>query len=151
MSLANESSLWSSLQEKLILWQLKGESELFSYLNLLRMSQPNKNLRLIGKDEAMYFDYYKSCFLLEIICLLCSPIVGYCGFKFYKEFKKPINNPKTFHQAFVRLIITSLPTFNLFLFNTYRRYMHTVPYENTLKIKYQQEIREIKKRKFESK
>lgn len=145
------SSFFYDFQEKLILWQLKGESELFSYLNLLRMGLPDKNLKSIGNDEAYYFNYYKSCFQLEMGCFIFLPVIGFFGYKFYREFKKPIQNPKITSIAFVRLLLSSVPAFNLFLFNSYRRYMHTIPCENALKMKYQHELRQIRRRKHELK
>ena len=138
------SNLFSELQEKLIFWQLEGESDLFIYLNLLRMTQPNKNLKEIGKDEAIYFNFYKLCFQLESMAIALMIPMGYLAFSFYREFKKPSHNPKIVQKGLARLMCVGIPTFNLFLFNVYGRYMHTLPCEKPLMIKYNQELRELR-------
>ena len=149
----SQPSFWSNIQEKLILWQLEGETELFSYLNLLRLKlkQTKKDLSIIGKDEAFYFNFYKGCFMLETTALILVLPVGYFGHTFYKEWRKPKADGKILQKGLIRLMISGIPAFNLFLFNTYRRYIHTIPCERQLIIKYNQEIREIKRRKRELK
>lgn len=143
----SSSDLFSKLQENLIFWQLEEESELFIYLNLLRMGQPNKDLKAIGKDEAIYFNFYKLCFQLQGLAVILTIPMGYLAFSFYREFKKPGHNPKIIQKGLARLMFVGIPTFNLFLFNVYGRYMHNLPCEKPLMIKYSQELRDLRQRR----
>ena len=141
------SSYSSRFQENLILWQLSGESDLFIHLNVLRGGLPQKNLENIGKEEKIYFNFYRNCFLLECIGLSLTVPVGLCGYLFFKEWKKSKPDSQILRKSLIRLFLVGVPVFNLFFFNTYRRYFHTLSIEKQLKLKYNDQLREMRQRR----
>jgi len=87
--------------------------------------------------------------MLEGVSFVFLAPVGFYGFKFYKALKQQNLDPKVVKNRMVRLLLCGVPTLNLFLFNAYRRFLHTLTCEKTLERKYAQEIREMKRRKRE--
>ena len=138
---------FSGFREKLLLYQLNGESDLFKLLNLLRLTQPDGDLRSIGDDEAKYFKFYRTCFELETLALLFLMPVGFYGYRFYKAFNRTPPDPRGIQKALVRLLITGVPALNLGIFNGYRRFFHELDCEKLHQRKYAEELREMRKRK----
>lgn len=138
---------FSNFREKLLLYQLSGESDLFKLLNLLRLAQPDAELRNIGEEEAKYFSFYRTCFELETLALVFLIPVGYYGFRFYRAFNRTPMEPKGLQKALVRLLITGVPALNLVIFNGYRRFLHELDCEKALQRKYAEELRDMRKRK----
>lgn len=138
------SSLWDEVQEKLLLWQLAGESELFRHLNFLRMIEKDRNLEEVGKEEAKYFNFYRNCFILETAAVISLVPVGIFGFAFYKAFNQPKMDPKLIQNRLVRLLLCGIPSLNLFIFNSYRRYIHVLGCEKALERKYSAELRQLR-------
>ena len=144
--LSNNFVEWrKSYDEKFITWQLENESDLFKHLNLKRIMEHNGDDQQLEEKERVFFKFYANTFKMETKSTLLTLPVSYFGYKFYLEHAKLMKYIPAYNKALLKLVIIGLPSLNYYLVTIYRRYFYKHPYEAELKLKYNEELRLMRK------
>lgn len=137
--------LIEKIRDKLITFQISGETDLFKFLYSKRPSLPNNDLSQLGFEEYKYFWYYADCFILELSVIPFLIPLGYYFYLFTREKAKANRDILKMKSIWVKMLFFGVPAMNLYCVNIYRRYFVKHNFEGLLGKKYYNEIKAFKK------